>query len=74
MLVNLMIKLFGKGVVDGQLKKWGISKTKVLMVVDIALYAAEAIGPQFGWQINFGEIKEALLAAGLWAARDGMKS
>jgi len=74
MLAKILAKLFGKTIVEGTLKKLGVSKAKVIMGVDILLYAAEALAPAFGWQVNFGQLKEALLAAGLWAVRDGMDS
>ena len=74
MLARILAKLFGKAIVDGTIKKLGISKAKVILVVDILLYASEALAPVFGWQVNFGQLKEGLLAAGLWAVRDGIDS
>ena len=74
MLSRMMLKLFGKRIIEGTLQKYGISKAKVILVVDVLLYATEAIAPQFGWHVDFGQLKEALLAAGLWAARDGQST
>lgn len=74
MLTRLLIKLFGKKIVDGALEKYGISKTKVIAVIAVALYAVDALAPAFGWNIKIDEdLKQALIAAGLWSLKDGQK-
>lgn len=73
MIMKLVVKLFGKKIVEGALEKWGISKTKIVAVVGVILYAVEALSPAFGWDIKISDdLKQALLAAGLWTLKDGM--
>lgn len=72
MFAKILIKLFGKKIVEGALEKYGLSKTKVVAVIGVALYAIESLGPVFGWDIKIEPgLKEALLAAGLWTLKDG---
>jgi steroid 5-alpha reductase family enzyme len=73
MLMKIVVKLFGKKIIDGALEKWGISKTKVVAVVGVLIYAVESLAPAFGWEFKIDpELKSALIAAGLWTLRDGM--
>lgn len=75
MLMKMLIKMFGKKIVDSHMQKWGISKTKVVAVVGVLLYAAESLAPAFGWDFKVSDdLKQALIAAGLWTLKDGQPS
>ncbi len=74
MLMKLVIKMFGKKIIDGKLEDWGISKTKVVAVVLVAIYGVETLAPAFGYP-DFKipqELKDMLMGLGLWTLKDGM--
>lgn len=69
---KIMLKLFGKRL-DETMENHGISKTKVAMVMAILLPAIEQLSAVFGHPIAVPHgIKEALIAMGLWALKDGI--
>lgn len=69
---KILMKLFGK-TVDEDLQKMGVSKTKIAMVVAILIPAIEQLSVQFGHPFHVPQgIKDALIAMGLWALKDGI--
>lgn len=69
---KILMKLFGK-TVDEDLQKMGISKTKVAMVIAILIPAAEQLFTVLGHPFHVPQgVKEALMAMGLWALKDGI--
>lgn len=72
MIKSLIARLIGKKV-SAQLEKWGVSKTKLVAVVGVALYGIERLAPAFGWDVKVGFTEKELLEfLGIWALRDGM--
>lgn len=73
MLMKLIVKLFGKKIVDGAVEKSGLSKTKVIAVIAVIVTALETLAPAFGWNIKIPpELLQLLAGAGLWSLRDGV--
>ena len=75
MLMKLILKLFGKNIVEGYLVKAKVSKTKVVAIVAGVLFIVEKTLPAFG--VNFqipNEVYELLAATGLWTLSDKMDS
>lgn len=75
MLMKLVLKLFGKKIIDGAVEKSGMSKTKVIAVLAVLVTAVETLAPAFGWNIKIPpELLQLLAGAGLWTLRDGVDS
>ena len=73
MLMKLVLKLFGKKMVEGAVEKSGLSKTKLIAVLAVLVTAIETLAPAFGWNIKIPpELLQLLAGAGLWTLRDGM--
>jgi len=71
---NWLLKLVGKKMVDGELAKVGVSKTKLTAVVYILIQAIQVLGPAFGHPVNIPpEVFRVLEAIGLWSVRDAIK-
>lgn len=69
---KILLKVFGKRL-DDTMENHGISKTKVAMVVAILLPAIEQLSVVLGHPVHVpAGIKEALMAMGLWALKDGI--
>ncbi len=69
---KIAMKLFGK-TIDKDLEKFGISKTKVAMIVAILIPAAEQLSVALGHPFHVPQgVKDALMAMGLWALKDGL--
>lgn len=69
---KILLKLFGKRL-DESLENHGISKTKVAMVIAVLLPAVEQISATLGHPIVVpAGVKQALMAVGLWALKDGI--
>lgn len=69
---KLIVKMLGKRI-DGALDKHGISKTKIIAVIGVVVYAIQKLGPQFGWDIQIPpDAFEVLGALGLWTLKDGL--
>lgn len=72
MMNRILFKLFGKKIIDGTLERYGVSKTKVVAIVAVLVYAVDTLAPVFGWNIHIpDDVKGALMAAGLWSLKDG---
>lgn len=72
LIKRIVLKLFGKKV-DEELQKFGISKTKVAMIVSILLPAVEQLSATLGHPIVIPQsYKDMLVAFGLWAMKDGL--
>lgn len=70
---KLFVKLLGKKI-DGFLEKKGISKTKVIAVIGVLIYAIQTLAPQFGYEVKIPDSTfEILSALGLWTLRDAIK-
>ena len=71
MLKKLLIKMVGKRL-GAHIQ--GVSRTKVIAVIAVAIYAIETLAPAFGWDVKIPEgLIEALAAAGLYTLRDAIK-
>ncbi len=71
MLMRLAIKLFGKKLIDGGIEKIGLSRTKLIAIVGGLIVLVEQVLPAFGVAVVIPpEVKEFLLAAGLWTLSD----
>lgn len=70
---KLVLRLFGKKL-DAVMDKYGISKTKISMVLTILLPAIEQLSETFGHPVKFpSELKDTLMAFGLWSLKDGLE-
>ena len=70
MIKNWLYKIVGKNIGD----RLGVSKTKVISVIAVILYAVETLSVAWGHPIAIPEDVYKLLAAGgLWTLRDAIK-
>ena len=68
---KILVRVIGKRI-DANLEKWHISKTKVVCVVGVLVYAIQKLGPVFGYPVEIPtDVFEVLGALGLWAIKDG---
>ena len=73
MLKNILMKLFGKKIVEGAIEKSGMSKTKIIAIIAAIIYAIETLAPAFGWDIKIPDgLFELLASTGLWTLREGV--
>lgn len=71
MLIKLVLKLFGKKLIDGGIEKIGLSRTKLIAVVGVLITAIEVLAPAFGWNIKIPpEVYTLLAGSGLWTLSD----
>lgn len=70
-----MLKLFGKKIVENNIEKYGLSKTKLTAAIYVIITAVEVLSPQWGHPIVVSpEIKQFLAGVGLWTLRDSIKN
>lgn len=75
MLTNLIMKLFGKKVVEDYIVKHKISRTKIIAVVAGCMFIAEKVLPAFDVHVAIPkEVYELLGATGLWTFSDKLDS
>lgn len=70
---KIIIKALGKNTGE-QIDKLEISKAKLTAIVGVLIVAVETLSPAWGHPVIIPkEIKEFLIAAGLWSVRDALK-
>ncbi len=75
MLMKLIIKLFGKNILEGYLVKSKISKTKIVAIIAGVMFIVEKTLPAFGVNVQIpNEVYEMLAATGLWTLSDKLDS
>lgn len=71
---KIALKLFGKKIVENNIEKYGVSKTKLAAAVFVIITAIETLSPAWGHPIVVPPtIKEFLAGVGLWTLRDALK-
>lgn len=75
MLMKLIIKLFGKNIIENAIAKTKLSKTKVIAIVAGAIFIIEKVLPAFGVVVVIPPDVYTLLASlGLWTLSDKLDS
>lgn len=68
---QILLRMFGKKV-DALLEKHHVSKTKAAMVLALLLPFVERMSEALGHPVAIPqEVKDGLMAFGLWALKDG---
>ncbi len=75
MLMKLVIKLFGKKIIENAIEKSKLSRTKVIAIVAGAIFVIEKVLPAFGVNVVIPPDVYTLLASvGLWTLSDKFDS
>lgn len=71
---KIALKLFGKKIVENNIEKFGLSKTKLAAAIYVVITAVETLSPAWGHPVVIPPVvKEFLAGVGLWALRDAVK-
>ena len=71
---KIALKLFGKKIVENNIEKYGVSKTKLAAAIFVIITGVETLSPAWGHPIVIPPaIKEFLAGVGLWTLRDALK-
>lgn len=72
-LKKMIVKVFGKKIIEDGIEKSGISKTKLTAIVFILITGIEQASAAWGHPIVIpAQIKELLAGVGLWTLRDAL--